>query len=493
MSKNIPIPNAFDQTLTQEVIFKKQLDQMRAQLITAQHHFKKEAKNRLIIIFAGHPGTGKSNMINLLYQWLDPRHITNVAFLSSTEEENEKPRLFRYWRDFPTKGSVGIFVSSPYTEIISDTVDKKIKKNHLNDTIEEINAFEKEITFQNTLILKFWFQISKSDLKKKLKELESNKKTAWQVTDEKLKRASVYEDIEKIGHSLTTKTHHAWSPWSIIDASDEHEKQILKVGSKILSAFNTTPKPNEDFNSHPHHDPVIQNPVNELKLYQALSKKKYKSELAKWQGKLSELVREKKFKEHSVIMVFEGADASGKGSSIRRVLAALDARQYRVIPIAAPSEVEKSFPYLWRFWKHLPRQQRIAIFDRSWYGRVLVERVEKFCSESEWKRAYQEINQFEKLLNHSGAIVIKFWLQISKEEQLSRFKMRQEIPYKQYKITDEDWRNREKWNDYQKAVSDMVTKTHTSWAPWNLIEADNKLYARIKILKTICNKLKKIK
>ena len=226
-----------------------------------------------------------------------------------------------------------------------------------------------------------------------------------------------------------------------------------------------------------------------LDLTQQLERKAYKEQLAKWQGRLSELVRHPGFKMHSLIIAFEGSDAAGKGGSIRRIIAAIDARQYQIIPVAAPTEEERAQPYMWRFWRHIPRTGRVAIFDRTWYGRVLVERVEGFCSQSDWLRAYSEINDFEHELADSGAIVVKFWLQISADEQLKRFKEREQIAFKQFKITAEDWRNRDKWNDYHRAVCDMVDRTSTSTAPWTLIEANDKSFARVKILRTICERL----
>ncbi len=229
--------------------------------------------------------------------------------------------------------------------------------------------------------------------------------------------------------------------------------------------------------------------LSELNLGQRLSEKRYETELAQWQARLAELVRDPRFKNRALVCAFEGADAARKGGAIRRIGAALDARQYQVIPVAAPTEEERAQPYLWRFWRHLPRKGRITIFDRTWYGRVLVERVEGFCTEHDWLRAYTEINDFEHELADSGVMVVKFWLQITQEEQLARFKAREEIAFKRFKITQEDWRNREKWDDYQQAVCDMVARTSTGNAPWTLVEANDKNFARVKILRTLCERV----
>jgi polyphosphate kinase 2 (PPK2 family) len=220
-----------------------------------------------------------------------------------------------------------------------------------------------------------------------------------------------------------------------------------------------------------------------------MTKEGYVKELAKWQGRLAMASRDPRFKSLSVVAAFEGNDAAGKGGAIRRVTAALDARLYSNIPVAAPTEEERAQPYLWRFWRHIPRHGRFAFFDRSWYGRVLVERVERFAAEADWQRAYSEINEFEQALARHGIVLVKFWLAISKEEQYRRFKQREKVAFKQFKITAEDWRNRKKWDAYERAVCDMVDRTSTSLAPWTLVEANNKYHARIKVLKTLCRAL----
>jgi len=231
------------------------------------------------------------------------------------------------------------------------------------------------------------------------------------------------------------------------------------------------------------------NIVRSLDLRLKLERKKYEELLDEQWARLNLLSRHRRFQERSVVLVFEGNDAAGKGGAIRRVTRALDARQYRIVSVAGPTEEERAQPYLWRFWRHVPRRGRFTIFDRSWYGRVLVERVEAFASEFDWTRAYGEINDFEQQLADNGAVVIKFWLAISKDEQHRRFLARQKTAFKRFKITPEDWRNRRKWDAYEKAVCDMVDRTSTDTAPWTLVEANDKLYARAKILKTTCDRM----
>jgi polyphosphate:AMP phosphotransferase len=287
-------------------------------------------------------------------------------------------------------------------------------------------------------------------------------------------------------------TNTPWAPWIIIEGEDDRYRS-LTTGKILLEAIRQRLS-DAGKQTTPVAPPIRvnidgRNLLSELNLTHRLSEKDYEEQLAKWQGKLSELVRDPRFKNRSLVCAFEGADAAGKGGAIRRITAAMDARDYQIIPVAAPTEEERAQPYLWRFWRHIPRNGRVAIFDRTWYGRVLVERVEGYCAEADWLRAYSEINDFEHDLAGAGVIVVKFWLQISQEEQLKRFKEREKIEFKRFKITEEDWRNREKWDPYQEAICDMVDRTSTGTAPWTLVEANDKGYARVKILRTVCERL----
>ncbi len=229
-----------------------------------------------------------------------------------------------------------------------------------------------------------------------------------------------------------------------------------------------------------------------MDLSQTLDREDYKLKLANYQSRLQDLAWQAYRQKRSVVAVFEGWDAAGKGSAIRRVTRAIDPRLYRLIQFAAPTDEERAHHYLWRFWRQLQRDGRSTFFDRSWYGRVLVERVEQFATEDEWQRAYSEINQFEQQLVEHGSIVLKFWIHIGKDEQLRRFKARELEAHKRYKITEDDWRNREKWHDYEVAVDQMVSHTSTRHAPWTLISGNDKPYARIQILKTFCKSMKRV-
>lgn len=343
------------------------------------------------------------------------------------------------------------------------------------------------------MVLKFWFHLSRDKQKQRLKTLEQDPATSWRVTKTDWEHYERYDKIRKYGEHMLRLTNTAHAPWIVIDGEDANYRS-LTVGNTILEAIrNRIGQPvlaTDRVEAPPLLAPIDNKLVlDTLELEQKLDKASYQKKLDQLQGRLNKLTRDPRFGAHSLVLVFEGNDAAGKGGSIRRITQALDARRYRVVPVAAPTQEEKSKPWLWRFWRHLPGKGGITIFDRSWYGRVLVERVEGFAPEADWMRAYYEINDFEHQLTENGAIVLKFWLAISKEEQLARFKGREETGFKRFKITDEDWRNRDKWDLYRQAVSDMVDRTSTSKVPWTLVEANNKYFARIKILSTICDAL----
>jgi len=297
-----------------------------------------------------------------------------------------------------------------------------------------------------------------------------------------------------VSGELVQRTSTAHAPWFLIDGLDENYRS-LKVGETLLAAMRkrlARPRPAKPVQASRQTPPIDSNsPLARLVLDQPMGRDEYEHELLRLQGRLNLLSRDARFRSRAVVAVFEGSDAAGKGGAIRRVTAALDARQYKGIPIGAPTEEEQAHPYLWRFWRHLPRLGRFTLFDRSWYGRVLVERVERLCSESDWRRAYAEINEFEAELCAHGIIVVKFWLQVSKAEQLARFREREAVSFKNFKITADDWRNRRRWNDYQTAVAEMVDRTSTELAPWTLVEADNKHFARAKVLQTLVDRIEK--
>ena len=472
--------------------YKKAVPQLRADLLDVQYDLKENKKIPVIVLVSGQDGAGKGETINVLYEWMDPRFISTLAFSAPTDEERERPFMWRYWRALPAKGRVGIFAGSWYSSPIHDSIEGRMTQAHMDQRIDQINRFEQMLVNEGALVLKFWFHLTKDGQKRRLKALEKDPLTAWRVTQWNWDRLKTYDKLQDVVGHVLRLTNTPWAPWIIIEGEDDRYRS-LTTGKIILDAIRQR-LANVDKQVTPVAPPVQPNidgrdVISSMNMCHQLTKKEYEDQLAKWQGRLSELVRDPRFKQHSVICVFEGSDAAGKGGAIRRVTAAMDARDYQIVPIAAPTEEERAQPYLWRFWRHVPRVGRFTIFDRSWYGRVLVERVEGFCAEADWLRAYTEINDFEHELSESGAIIIKFWLQVSKEEQLRRFKEREKIEFKRFKITDEDWRNREKWDAYHTAICDMVDRTSSGGAPWTLVSANDKNFARVKVIRTICERI----
>lgn len=474
-------------------IYKQEVPALREALLEAQYDLAESSKFPVIILIGGVDGAGKGETANILNEWMDPRHINTHAFSTPNQIEAEKPAMWRFWQALPPKGEIGILFGSWYTSPIIRRCYGESRQSDLDKSLEEIINFERMLTDEGTILIKFWFHLSKEKQKERIKELQKDPKTSWRVTEQDLNHLKLYDKFKEIsGHALRqTSTGNA--PWIVIEGLDANYRH-LTAGKYILQTIRKRLDEKKTSIRKADAPPLLQaidnlHILNTLDLTKSISKSDYKYRLEEYQRKLNLLTRHPKFKQISVIVAFEGADAAGKGGSIRRITQALDARMYSILPIAAPTQEELAQPYLWRFWRHIPGKGRVAIFDRTWYGRVLVERVEGFCREQDWMRAYAEINDFEEQLGKSDILVVKYWLQISPEEQLRRFEERQQIPFKRFKITDEDWRNRDKWDSYQAAACDMMDRTSTELAPWNLIEANDKNYARIKILKILCERI----
>jgi polyphosphate:AMP phosphotransferase len=471
--------------------YDREVPALREALLNAQYDLLGAKKFPVIILISGVDGAGKGETVNLLNEWMDPRHIRAYAFGSPTDEEREKPELWRFWRDLPPKGKIGIFFTSWYTAPILNRAYKETRGAELDHAMEEIRRFERMLTAEGALILKFWFHLSKDRQYERLTKLEKKAKTRWRVTPQDWYHFSLYDRFRKTSERALRETSTAEAPWLVVEGTDARYRS-LAVGKAILSAMRG--RLDEEAHKPPEtHTAPLVTPVDnvdivrKLDLSQKLDKASYANDLDKYQRELALLARSSGYKDISVMAVFEGSDAAGKGGAIRRVTGALDARRYQIVPIAAPTEEERAQPYLWRFWRHIPRRGVLGIFDRSWYGRVLVERVEGFAAEADWMRAYEEINDFEEQLIKNRTVLVKFWLQVSQDEQLRRFQAREVTSFKRFKITEDDWRNRAKWDAYERAVCDMVDRTSTEIAPWTLVEAEDKYYARIKVLKTVCD------
>ena len=479
-----------------KTVFNRVLPKLRSDLLDVQYRLKENGTFPVIILISGVRGAGKGETVNLLNEWMDPRHILTHAFDTPSDEERDRPAMWRYWRALPPKGMIGILLGSWYTAPIIDRVFRNTSRGDLLQSIEEINRFEKMLADEGALIVKFWFHLSKEAQRRRLKALRSDPETRWRVTKRDWDFFKRYDRFYKISGETLRATSTADAPWIVVEGADPPYRS-LTVGKALLAAMKKRLEVPAK-RSHPVSKaaPIVhpidkRDVLTELDLSKALTDKAYKTDLPAWQGRLNLFARHAKFPRLSVALAFEGMDAAGKGSAIRRVTAGLDARTYNVIPVAAPTDEERAQPYLWRFWRNLPRKGRVTIYDRTWYGRVLVERIEGFCSETDWMRAYSEINDFEEQLERSAIVLCKFWMQISREEQLRRFKQRERMRFKRFKITPEDWRNREKWSLYQSAAADMIEHTSTTSAPWTLVEANDKKFARVKVLKTICKRIER--
>ncbi len=461
---------------------------LHTKLLEIQRRLR-ETNIPVIIILSGVEGAGKGAVVNRLNQWLDARGTETHAFWDDSDEERERPAFWRFWRSMPPRGTIGIMFGSWYTRPIIDYVFGMEDEAEYEKQLRRIRDFEHMLTEDNALIIKYWFHMSREEQKKRIKKDKRTKHKSPLLK----KFSKQYDNFSAASEHAIRLTDQGGSPWHLIEATDRRYRDI-SVGRILLESIERRLRAKKPRVRTRKASSKVQagnalTILDHVDLSQALSEKDYKRQLEKYQLKFYKLAWAAKKKKRSCIAMFEGWDAAGKGGGIRRLTAAMDARLYKVISIASPTDEEKAQHYLWRFWRHLPRSGYVTIYDRSWYGRVLVERVEKFAREDEWKRAFQEINEFEEQLIESGIIMCKFWVHISKDEQLRRFKEREVTPWKVHKITDEDWRNRERWDDYKTAINDMVSRTSTEFAPWTLVPGNDKKVGRIEILKTICTKL----
>ena len=457
----------------------------------------KDAGIPVILVFEGMGAAGKGVQINRLIQALDPRGFDVYACDRPTEDEQMRPFLWRYWTKTPAKGRIAVFDRSWYRSVQVDRFDGLTREDKLGDAYQDILSFEKQLCDDGTVIMKFFLYIDKDEQKKRFKKLEGSKETSWRVTEEDWNRNKDFDRYLKMNEEMLEKTDTDYAPWVIIEAVDK-DYAALKIVSTVMDRleYELEHRRPEDGRQAQRQESKTRERfkngvLSGIDLSKSLTEEEYKTRLKKLQKRLAELHSELYRLRIPVVIGFEGWDAGGKGGAIKRLTSNLDPRGYRVNPTAAPNDIEKVHHYLWRFWNSVPKAGHIAIFDRTWYGRVMVERIEGFCSEAEWRRAYQEINEMESHMANAGAVVLKFWLHIDKDEQERRFRERQANPAKQWKITDEDWRNREKWDQYEEAVNEMLIRTSTTYAPWIVVEGNDKRYARVKVLQTVVDALEK--
>lgn len=479
--------------------YKKIIEELQVKLGVLQREAKR-LNIPTIVVMEGWDAAGKGTLINELILSLDPRGINVYATKAANEEEVKRPYLWRFWVKLPFKGRIAVFDRSWYRRLLFERIEKSCTEKEVEDAFQDIPAFERQLTADGYLVVKLFLHISKKEQGKRLKQLAEQESTAWRVTERDWTHHKQYDDYVPVIEEMMQKTDSEYAPWTIVEAHDKRFATV-KILSTVVRAMEAkvnqvtaaaqmkeTAVEQGTPGALPRLDSSI---IGQIDLTKSIAASEYDKKLKKLQERLRELEYTLYKKQIPVVVVFEGSDAAGKGGCIRRLTQNLDPRGYTVVPVASPTEEERAHPYLWRFWRAFPKAGHITIFDRSWYGRVLVERVESFCSQEDWRRAYKEINEMEGQFTRFGAVVVKFWLQIDQEEQLRRFEERTNIVEKQWKITEEDWRNREKWPQYIEAVDEMFFRTSTIAAPWTIVEANSKQYARIKVLETVIGAIEK--
>ncbi|HJC73425.1 MAG TPA: phosphate--AMP phosphotransferase [Candidatus Mediterraneibacter faecavium] len=505
--------------------YKEKMPQLEARIGRLQRECK-ALGIPVLIVFEGFGAAGKGLQIGHLIQSMDPRGFEVHPIKNETEEERMHPFMWRFWTKTPARGRIAIYDGSWYRRVLIDRFEKRTKNKDLPAAFHSINSFEQQLAEDGNLIIKLFLDIDKKEQKKRLDKLAKNKETAWRVSQGDRERNAHYDEYAAMMEDMLFKTDTDYAPWTIIEAIDRRFA-TLKIYTTVIKAMADQIEKVQRQNAQKAAakakqaaagltgtsgdmqtagtggnagvndiDEIARETDAEMKELQvsilskadlslSYTREEYKEKLDKLQKKLEKLHGELYRRRIPVVLGFEGWDAGGKGGAIKRLTQKMDPRGYVVNPTASPNDIEKAHHYLWRFWRAMPKDGHVAIFDRTWYGRVMVERIEGFCTTKEWKRAYKEINDMEKDLYDAGAIVIKFWMHIDKDEQERRFRERQDNPEKQWKITDEDWRNREKWDQYEDAVNEMLMRTSTDYAPWVVVEGNSKYYARVKVLQTV--------
>ena len=473
--------------------YKKALKPLQESLASMDMPMK-EVGLPVIILFEGWGTAGKGRVISKLIHNFDPRWYSVVNTQPPTTLELREPTMWRHWLTLPEAGQMSVMDRSWYQEVSILRLEKEIDDITNLRRMNEINNFERGLVDNGYLIIKFFLHISQKEQKARLEKLDGDKNTEWRVTPDDWRRCRQYDRYSRIFDEMLEFTNTSWAPWHVISGMDDNLRTIevfrivdemVRNALQLRREQHAAPKAASNV-ILPGDYPFVKMPLlKDVDLSKKLEPEKYKKQLKKEQERLSRLHNTIYRKKVPVIVVYEGWDAAGKGGNIRRVADALDPRGYEVVPIASPSREEKNRHYLWRFWRRLPKSGHVAIFDRSWYGRVMVERIEGFCEPEDWQRAYREINDFERQLYDWGAVIVKFWIHIDPDEQLRRFEDRQNTPSKQWKITDEDWRNRKRWPEYEVSVNDMFRYTSTTFAPWHILCGNDKRYARVQALKIL--------
>lgn len=451
----------------------------------------------VLVVIEGLDASNKGKLLNQVLLEINSRSFNIYSTHASHQEPRQYPLLHRFWKHTPAAGKIQFYDRGPYYLTLDSWAEGKLHEHQLADYWKDIVNFERQLVDRGVQIVKLFLTVSKKTQARRFRKLEKNPKTAWRVTPKDWRRHRQFNSYLATTKKMIKATDSPDAAWHIVDtesfkgaAVEIYHRIIDKLESAIQEAKRKPKPPAKSDKPNiwiPYHG---RNYLAEVEFPEPMDRDEYKRVLKARQETIHELVHEIHTHQIPVVMAFCGWDAAGKGGCIKRLVQSIDPRGYYVIPVGAPTQVELSHHYLWRFWREMPPRGKIAIFDRSWYGRVLVERVESLCSNEEWQAAYQEINEMEAHLSRFGTALIKFWLHIDKDTQIERFKARQENPLKQWKITDEDWRNREKWDRYEESVNEMIDRTHTENAPWNVIPSNCKMRARIRVLDTVIKTLR---
>ncbi|MGE3333062.1 MAG: polyphosphate:AMP phosphotransferase [Rhodospirillaceae bacterium] len=472
--------------------FRKLKDDLRLDLIELQQKIRNKAQFPVIIVLAGVKGAGVIDTLNVINTWMDPRWVETHAFDAPSDEESERPPFWRYWRSLPAAGAMGLYLEGWYGELLG--LDPKRPVGRGDDRLRHIAAFEQTLADDGALILKFWLHLSERHHRKCQEDDGEDPIFGIRPADHAWRPQPPYSVYVKTAAHVIASTNTDRAPWHIVGGRDANQRrfEILDILRKSFAAhlkrMARAPKNGRAATARkaPAHDILAA-----IDLTRAMSDEDYERAFHEQQSRLYKAQQAARAANISTVLAFEGWDAAGKGGAIRRLAYGLSAYNYKIVPIAAPSDEERKHHYLWRFWRALDRAGHITIFDRSWYGRVLVERVDNLIPKAAWQRAYDEINTFEEELTAFGIVLLKFWLHIGRDEQLKRFKDRDKDPAKKWKLTADDFHNRKNWNAYVAAVNDMVKRTSTDAAPWHLVPATCKKFARITVMDTVATALEK--
>lgn len=442
----------------------------------------------VLVTIEGWESAGKGYIINELTERLDTRAFSVRMF----GEHGYKDFLFTrsFWKRLPAKGDFVFHDRSSYTYLFNHLKTRgKEDDPRLDELLTYLLNAEKAVIDDGTLVVKYFLNISKETQRQRQEVLARDKYRDFLLSDEDLYQNLYYEENAKHMDSILKKSNSALSPWTVVNAEDLKNARKFILGDLAQRVEDHLDKIKEDnlVKDKKKRDYKAKKIIENIDPKLSISEEDYDRDLEDLQKKAGNLAYEAYYEKLPIVLVFEGVDAAGKGGSIRRLTKYMDPRGYKVNPTSAPSDYEKDYHYLWRFYNNFPKKGEINIFDRSWYGRLMVERVEGFAKEEEWGRAYEEINNMEMEMTQSGILLIKYFLVIDKDEQLKRFKDREEN--KPYKLTEEDWRNRDKWDNNTLAINEMLDKTSTPLAPWEVIGANDKKYARIKVLETFVDKV----